>query len=340
MTLEAAIAAAPAVRAVKDGTYLLPIRKPAPEDLSELGAYLEGLSMCMEVIVVDGSSRDLFEAHAALWPACIHVAPEPAMRTANGKVWGVLTGMALASHDKVIIADEDVRYDLVALARTLALLDEAEVVRPQNYFDPTPWHAQWDTARTLLNRAFDGDWPGTLAVRRSVLAAANGYDGDTLFENLELVRTVEASGGRQLAPLDLFVARRPSSFRHFLSQRVRQAYDEFARPQRLALQLSLLPAALLCLRLRPGLLLPAAIASVLLAEYGRVRGGGHRVFSFVASLMAPLWLSERALCSWLAVVSRLRYGGVRYHGGIVTRAATSPRELKARLRASEQELRK
>ncbi len=335
LTSQPITALEPVLKCVREGTYLLPIRKSSAEDLSELGTYLEGLSKCMEVIVVDGSPAELFEEHAKWWPSCLHVAPDPELRTTNGKVWGVLTGLRLASHERVLIADEDVRYDVVALTRTLALLDEAQVVRPQNYFEPSPWHAKWDTARTLLNRALDGDWPGTLAVRRSTLEATHGYDGDTLFENLELVRTVEAAGGRSIAPLDLFVARRPSSFRHFLSQRVRQAYDEFARPRRMAIQLSILPASLALLAFRPRALAMAALASCAVAEYGRRRGAGDRVFPPVASLMAPLWLAERAICSWLAVLSRLRYGGVRYHGGIVTKAATPPQELRERIQAIE-----
>jgi hypothetical protein len=68
-----------------------------------------------------------------------------------------------------------------------------------------------------------GDWPGTLGVRRSVLMRTGGHDGTAVFENLELVRTVCAAGGRELIPLYLYVARRPSTARHFLSQRVRQA---------------------------------------------------------------------------------------------------------------------
>jgi len=33
----------------------------------------------------------------------------------------------------------------------------ADLVGPQNFFDPLPWHARWDSARTLLNRASGGD---------------------------------------------------------------------------------------------------------------------------------------------------------------------------------------
>src|SRR5215217_4010099 len=113
-----------------------------------------------------------------------------------GKVGGVLTGVRLASHECLVVADDDVRYDADSLARVVEGLRGADVVRPQNYFTPLPWHARWDTARMLLNRMTGGDWPGTLGVRRSVLRATNGYDGRVMFENLELVRTVLAAGGR------------------------------------------------------------------------------------------------------------------------------------------------
>ncbi len=150
-----------------------------------------------------------------------------------------------------------------------------------------------------------GDWPGTLGVRRSVLEATGGYDGAALFENLELVRTVVAAGGRERLALDLYVCRRPPDPAHFWSQRVRQAYDEFARPQRLLLWLSLAPITLLlCLRRRWDLLLIGLGGSVALAEGGRRRAGGRAVFPVSASLFAPIWLASapsRAGSRWARV---------------------------------------
>jgi hypothetical protein len=311
-------------------TYLLPIKRAEAGDVNELTSYLRWLSERLNVIVVDGSPRDVFEAHDESWSFVKHIVPAPEWRTANGKVWGVLTGVQAAANEKLVIADDDVRYDEASLARILDLLDSSAVVRPQNYFEPLPWHALWDTARSLLNRASGGDWPGTLAVRRSALLRTNGYDGDCLFENLELVRTVKAHGGVESVPLDLFVRRLPSTTGHFISQRVRQAYDEFARPARLAMQLALLPAMLLMLR-RPRFLMMAGVATVALAEFGRRRDGGSQVFPAVASLLAPFWLMERAICSWLAVVARLQ-GGVRYGGKRMAKAATPERELRAKHR--------
>jgi hypothetical protein len=219
----------------------------------------------------------------------------------------------------------------------LMALADADVVRPQNYFvpHPLPWHALWDTGRTLLNRISGGDWPGTLGVRRSVLQRTGGYDGAAMFENLELVRTVVAAGGREAVLLDAFVARHHSTVRHFWTQRVRQAYDEIARPARLLAQLALLPLAIILAAMFDWHAIAAmAAVAIVLAELGRRRAGGRRVFPARASLMAPAWLAERAVCSWLAVGARAVLGGVPYRGTVLRHAATPVKVLRARFQAA------
>jgi hypothetical protein len=316
-------------------SYVMPMRRGAQaEDAEELWAYIRILSTRVrEVIIVDGSPPKIFEAHAAALggSSVRHVSVNPELVTPMGKVGGVLTGLRLASHERVVIADDDVRYTSDALTRVVTLLGRYHVVRPQNYFDPLPWHARYDTARTLLNRLFGGDWPGTLGVRRSALGVAGGYDGGVMFENLELVRTVRAVGGTEVVPLDLFVARRPPSTRHFFSQRVRQAYDELARPLRFGLFLAMLPlATALAARRRWAKLGVAVGASVVLAEAGRRRGGGTAVFPATASLLAPAWLAERAACVWLALGARLFLGGIPYGDSVLRLAATPSKELRRR----------
>jgi hypothetical protein len=314
------------------GTYILPIRRRQAEEIGELTDYLRRISHTMEVVVVDGSPPAVFEHHAAHWAGlAIHVPPDPIPTALNGKVRGVLTGLRVAGHARLVIADDDVRYEETALRRVVAMLDDADVIRPQNYFEPLPWHARWDTARILLNRMTGGDWPGTLAVRRSVLRATGGYDGGVLFENLELVRTVRAAGGTEAVPLDLFVRRRPPDVEHFWSQRVRQAYDELARPVRLGVWLGILPLILTLVLTGRWRVLALLVASTVgLAEGGRWRGGGRNVFPLSASLLAPAWIAERTICSWLAVGARLVYGGVPYHGTIIARPATPMAVLRNR----------
>jgi hypothetical protein len=317
-------------------TYILPIRRDQAEREQELNDYLHWLAPRVELIVVDGSSSPVFDAHASAWGQSIrHIAPAADLVTPMGKVGGVLTGVRFASHERLVIADDDVRYDAESLRRVTEALEHADVVRPQNYFDPLPWHARWDSARSLLNRISGGDWPGTLAVRRSALRRAGGYDGSAMFENLELVRTVVAAGGCEVVLLDAFVARRPSTAQHFWSQRIRQAYDELARPWRLVGQLAVLPLALLAAARGawPALGI-AAVGVIGAAEIGRRRGGATRVFPASTPLFAPFWVAERAVCSWLAIGSRMALGGVRYRGRVLRHAATSMRVLRARHRAS------
>src|SRR6476469_8967134 len=160
-------------------TYILPIKASTPP-AEELTSYLYQLCSMqgVELIVVDGSSPEVFKMNAkALDSRARHVAPDPDLTTPMGKVGGVLTGVRLASHERMIIADDDVRYDEGSLSAVRKQLSSADVVRPQNYFDPLPFHAIWDTGRILLNRISGGDWPGTLGVRRSALRRSDGYDG-------------------------------------------------------------------------------------------------------------------------------------------------------------------
>lgn len=314
-------------------SYVLPIAAVTPQ-IRALDGYLRRLSRLVdEVIVVDGSSDTVFAAHAVAWGQSVrHL--RPAQVTPNGKVGGVVTGVMAARNEAVVIADDDVRYRRGEIVRMIALLGDCDVVRPQNWFHPLPWHARWDTARSLLSRATGGDWPGTIGLRRSRLMAAGGYAGDVMFENLELVRTVEAAGGREHVADDLFVVRRPPSAAHFAGQRVRQAYDEWARPARLIAQLAILPAAAALVRHRRlGALGGMVVASVLIAEAGRRRSEGARVFPGSSALWAPLWLGERALTSWLALGTRLVFGGVRYRSGRLKRAATPRAELETRVAA-------
>jgi hypothetical protein len=321
--------------------YVLPLRWTEPGPIEELARYLRSLDdEVEEILVVDGSPPDLYDRNArALRGVARHLVPHPDLDFGMGKVNGVVTGVRESTAERIVIADDDVRYDRASLRRALSLLGESDLVRPQNYFAELPWHARWDTGRSLLNRVLTGDpafpvgdFPGTLAVRRSAFLASGAYDGDALFENLELMRTVHAAGGRVLTPLDLYVPRRPPSTRHFLSQRVRQAYDDFAVPARIGAFLCIGPLCAELLRRRRGrVLLAGALATIALAEAGRRRAGGADRFPLSGSLLAPAWVAERSLCAWLALAAKLR-GGVRYGERRLPHSATSLRRLRRRHR--------
>src|SRR5919205_4370797 len=124
-------------------TFILPIRR-ARVDESESASFADYFKLLRaagcEVILVDGSPDSIFEAHEEAWrDLCRHVPPDPKYTYLNGKVNGVHTGVDLASCERIILADDDIRYAAADVQKMCGLLDEAEMVRPQNFIAPLPW---------------------------------------------------------------------------------------------------------------------------------------------------------------------------------------------------------
>jgi hypothetical protein len=312
--------------------YLVPIKWDDDDALPEFTAYLAEVAARMPVTVVDGSPEPLRRHHHDAWRGIVARHLSAPGRARNGKADGVLAGLAATTAHVVVIADDDVRWQPPQLSEAVALMADADIVRPQNVFDPMPWHARWDSARSLINRSVHSDFPGTLVIRRSALpldeTGAPHYDGDVLFENLELIRTVTARGGREVRADGLYVRRRPPTVRRFGEQRVRQAYDSAAQPWRMIVELALLPVVVLSRQ--PGRVsLVLAGASILLAALGRRRAGGQKVYSSSSVAWAPVWMLERSVCAWIALAQRAR-GGVPYRGERLRVAAHSVTRLAER----------
>jgi len=168
------------------------------------------------------------------------------------------------------------------------------------------------------------DYPGTFAMRRSAFLRMGGYDGDVLFENLQMIRTFHPAGAVEVIAKDLFIIRRPPTAARFFDQRIRQAYDDFAQPARLVVEAAWLPAIAVARR-RPWTLCGGMLAAVLVAETGRRRNNGTTAFP-PNSGWAPVWVLERAVCVWIALLLRLA-GGVRYRGTRIS-SASKPRTAR------------
>jgi hypothetical protein len=151
--------------------YVLPLRRAHREGETELLAYLQWVSERMEVTVVDGSDAARFRhLHERLPTGIRHIPPHrPGL---NGKARGVMTAFDVARRERIVLADDDVRYDEDSLNALLARLERADLVRPQNVYASYPWHARWDTARMLVGRALGGDYGGTVGGRRSASGRA------------------------------------------------------------------------------------------------------------------------------------------------------------------------
>ena len=307
-------------------TYLLPIRGHSPAS-AELVAYLRRLTREVElVVVVDGSPPAIRSRNGRSFPPAVrHLAYQSSRGGSNGKVGAVIAGAAVAPSEITVIADDDVRYDVASLEELVRRMRDADLVMPQNVFVPDPWWARWDTGRILFNRAFGGDFAGTTAARTGWLT--RGYDPEVLFENLELLRTVAAGGGRVRRANDVFVARRPADLRVFLAQRVRQAYEDFAIPGRAVGFLAVVPTAAWLAFNAPAAVEAAAIAVVAIGELGRRRDGGRLVFGPTAPLWCVPWLVERAICIWVALGFRIA-GGLPYRDSRIRRPANRVARLR------------
>lgn len=311
-------------------TYLLPIRRSAfsEAEAQEFVTYFETLrGAACEVIVVDGSPPEVFEQHRRLWSAvCRHEAVDRRFGYLNDKVNGIHTGVELASCEKIVLADDDIRYTPNDIEKMIALLDDYEMVRPQNFLSPLPWWARIESARMLINRATlrIGDYPGTCAFRRSTMLRVGHYDGDVLFDNEEIVRHFARVGAAISYAVDFFVQKRPPTLGKWKEQRPRQAYEDFGLRAKTALFLAW-PILLVlsgALGGAAGLLLCILLISIFataLACAGGARGEASEYIPGWACLYAPLWVAERSFSTYWAVYRYLRYGGYPFGDKLLTK---------------------
>lgn len=311
-------------------TYLLPFRRSAfhGAEMDELASYLRMLAQndC-EVMVIDGSPAKVFARHNAVLAAeILHREVDRRFGHRNDKVNGVYTGVGLATGEKIILADDDIRYTRSEIREILRLLDHYEVVRPQNYLRPLPWWTRMEAARMLINRATlrTGDYPGTCAFRRETIRRIEAYDGDVLFDNEEIIRNFALHGASICYALDLLVRKRPPSFRKWVEQRPRQAYEDFGLRGK-TLLFAVLPVLLGFLTICYGKVAfllgvgTIGMGSILLAFRGWSRGEAATYFAFSICFFAPFWVWERSCSTYWAFYWYLTRGGYPFGHTILSK---------------------
>lgn len=311
------------------GVYLLTIRRVRfdKDEAENFRDYFRLIAAAgCGVLVIDGSPPDVFAAHRRVWDGvCAHAPVDPQHKYLNGKVNGIHTGVAIAAHERIILADDDIRYTPADVRRMIGLLADYEMVRPQNYLRPLPLWARTESARMLINRAWiaEGDYPGTLGVRRGAMLRVGHYDGDVLFDNEEIVRHFRAHGANIYYARDFFILKRPPTFRKWLEQRPRQAYEDFVMRAKTAF-FALLPLALALIWLMAGwrwsfaFVVAVALGAVMLAARGLGDGAG-RFFPAWLSLYAPLWVTERVVSTYWAFYWRVAHGGYPFGNKLIAK---------------------
>lgn len=310
-------------------TYLLTIRRVHfnPEETVDFHKYFVMLTVAgCEVLVVDGSPPEVFAEHAKEWRnVCRHESVDRQYKYLNGKVNGIHTGVALAAHDRIILADDDIRYTPDNVRRMADLLEDYDMVRPQNYFRPLPIWARTEAARMLINRAWiaEGDYSGTLGVTRRAMLRVGHYDGDVLFDNEEIVRHFELKGARICYARDFFLLKLPPTFEKWIEQRPRQAYEDFVMRAK-TLFFAAVPIVLSLTLLKSGWQLALvyttviSLGAVVSAAIG-LNNGAARFFPPHIIFYAPLWIAERCVSTYWAFYWYLRHGGYPFGDKVVSK---------------------
>jgi len=285
-------------------TYVISIEKSVTS-LRSLADYLSilGINGC-DVIVLDSSPREVFEENRRVlrWVAR-HVA-------VRAPIDVVRTAAELARTEKIIIAREDVRYDGTDLHDLCTMLDVHEVVEPQDYLDPLPWWGGIEAGRMLVHRGVEPlpDRGATFGFRRGALRALRGFDATGARDP---VRRLAAFGAEVFSAFELFVKRCPPALQQWWRERPSAADDDFALPVKTAFFFALIPMTMLLLvfggpRVAIGFSSAVAFASIVLALRGR--SGASSFFPLRACLFAPLWVLERSVSVYWALLRKVQFG--------------------------------
>jgi hypothetical protein len=286
-------------------TYVVAIANadPAPDELRSLSEYFSTLGVAgCDVVVLDASPLDVVDENRRIlrWVAR-HVA-------VNQPLDIVRTATEVAACEKVIVAAQEARYNVADLTELCALLDAHEVVEPQDYLEPLPWWGGIDAGRMLVQRGLDPvpDHGATFAFRRSAVSALRGFDATG---SADPVRTLALFGAEVHPATELFVRRCPPQLTEWLRERARIADREFDVPAKSALFFALIPMAILLsllgsARMAVGYTSAVAFLSIVLAIRGRA--GASAFFPLRACLYAPLWVLERSVSVYWALLVKMR----------------------------------
>jgi hypothetical protein len=292
-------------------TYAVAVDADATQsEVVALASYLSTLSLAdCEVLILDGSPAHQFDSnrHVLRWVGR-HVAVDPRHRFADGEIDLLRAAVELASSEKVIVAVEGTRCTAADVVSICGLLDRHEVVEPEDYVAADGWWGGVEAGRILLHRGLEqpGQVRSTLAVRRSAYRPLLEFEersGDAHLRRM-IIHAAEQYGEH-----DVFIRREAPRREKWLQRRVREAAADFSLPLKTAFFLGLLPVVLLMAAVggattAAGYTGVLAFASVLLALKGRA--GAARFFPVRACFFAPLWVAERSVSVYWALIQSMR----------------------------------
>lgn len=287
----------------------------ADGELRDFAGYLStlGLQDC-DVVIIDraAAGEEAGQRERTLRWVGRYVTAKPQHLLPDGEVDVLHVAGELAACEKVIVASDDVRYTPSSIDQVCNLLDSHEVVEPQDYLDPLPWWGGIEAGRILVHRGIEPapDHGATFGFRRGAIRSLRGLG--ILDTGEDSVRRLAARGADVHAACNVFVRRKPQPLAEWLGTRPRIAGDDFVLPMKTAFFFALAPLLIVLAllgdaRLAGGYAGAIAFATVALAFRGRTGAGAF--FPVRACFFAPLWVVERSVSVYWALLRKIRNQG-------------------------------
>lgn len=290
---------------------------------SQLAADCDEQAFSVQIIIADSSDNNIHNilAQQITHSNVLHIIPKQQYHTGkNNKLNNIHAALAQAQSEYIVLLDDDMRPSLIALKAIRNNFNQYDFFRCMVCFCNPNFYDLIDLAGIYFVNViskYKQFW-GNLCFKKSLLNSYNFPNKDMLFDDfgLELhCRKQSINNCYQInPPLPILGSLR--TFKKFVEQRIRYAYENLAFPMRFVSFLLLIPLFFLGINFIPiatcSVFLCLNITLLSLTYYGQQLYGKqnnkHLTWCYIL-----LWFWIYPISSWVALIYRLT-GGI-YFGG-------------------------
>ncbi|MCK0473043.1 glycosyltransferase family 2 protein [Halalkalibacter sp. APA_J-10(15)] len=282
-----------------------------------------------EIIIADESER-LVNKYIKNHLECIenvnHFVPDPNIRTgANDKLNGIYDALNYVNYDNILLIDDHYRITRETLNKISPFYNRYDCFKVMPKFDKFPISAKIDLCGMFIVNLLDyrKQYCGHLAFTKELIDRVGFPNRDSLFDELALENQLRKGSNRICFLKNISLeAEQNISYRKFLEQRVRYAYENFAFPFRTLFFLSIIPIIVVLFIINITymyyFILIVSIISILFGLLGQLVYA-RNIAPTSTFLLSPVWFWFYPFTTWIAVYKYLN-GGVYFGGKKVRRA--------------------
>ena len=308
-------------------TVIVPIKVPALSYLEGFAASYHDVlqntnSDTFELLIVDDCPDHIYGEIDAWFKdtRAVHFRPDKSFKTgANGKLNSVRSGLQLASHDMILLLDDDFRPTAATLDSLKAELEKSPCLKCMvAYISPTVTDLINSCGIFCVNTmTAQRQFCGHIGFHHSIMKRVGFPSSDGLFDELVIERAFQKSGMTAGYARNVFLEIITHGRAKFFEQRLRYAYENMAYPFRFICYLLVCPLLILLgwlvsLTAVFGAVLLITVCVTIICLVGQRKYAANR-YPRWTFLLACCWFWPYTIYSWLAIISYCR-GGILFGG--------------------------